>query len=127
MTTHVEVSCFWCDKGNIPFVALNHRMAHRGPLGVLAWCGKKRMITHVAIVRDGVTYSLPKPNRHHHILHSGMMAGKVGKERDTQGFVDEAGKFLTRKEAFVLATESGQINRRKGGYDGPDLYSEDLW
>ena len=85
------------------------------------------MITHVAIVRDGVTYSLPKPNRHHHILYSGMMAGKVGKERDTQGFVDDTGKFLTRKEAFVIATESGQINRRKGGYDGPDLYSEDLW
>ena len=55
------------------------------------------------------------------------MDKKVFGERDVQGFLDEDGKFLNRKEAFTLATESGQIRRRPGGYDGPELYSEDLW
>lgn len=83
------------------------------------------MITHVAIVRNGVVYSLPKPNRHHNVFF--IMAPRSKEDKDIQGFVDDAGKFLTRKEAFIIATESGQINRREGGYDGPLLFSEDLW
>lgn len=91
---------------------------------------KHRMITHVAIMRGGKVYSLPSPNRHHHVLYSGMMDEKDDdEERDVQGFVDDTGQFLNRAEAYVIATASGQINRRKepGDYDGTDLYSEDLW
>ncbi len=89
------------------------------------------MITHVAIKQGEKVFSLPKPNRHHHILHSGMMGERTydDEEKEIQGFVDDQGNFLTREEAFKIATESGQINRRKdlGTYDGPLLFSEDLW
>ncbi len=88
------------------------------------------MITHVAIMRGGVVYSLPSPNRHHHIIQSGMMNEKIGEERDVQGFVDDAGTFLNRAEAYVVAKESGQLDRSKhppGHYDGTHLYSEDIW
>ena len=44
-----------------------------------------------------------------------------------QGFVDENGRFLTRREAFDVAALSGQLKRKPGGYDGPELFSEDLW
>ena len=42
------------------------------------------MITHVAIKYNGVVYSLPKPNRHHHVIRSipGGIAGP-----DVQGFL----------------------------------------
>lgn len=84
------------------------------------------MITHVAIMRGGKVYTLPAPNRHHHILHSGVMDKKIDEERDVQGFVDDTGKFLNREEAYVIAHASGQAFRRTSC--GADLlYSEDLW
>lgn len=46
-----------------------------------------------------------------------------------QGFVDQRGKFLTRTEAWVVASLAGQIIRRVGGDDmnGGTLYSENLY
>jgi len=43
-----------------------------------------------------------------------------------QGFIDQNGKFYSRKEAFVIASAAGQIIRRCGGDDGV-LYSENLY
>lgn len=43
-----------------------------------------------------------------------------------QGFVDNKGQFLTREEAWDVATEAGQILRRCGG-DGGRLYSENIY
>ena len=83
-------------------------------------------ITHVAIQYDGKTYSLPAPNRHHHVIRMIAKENGVGiKGPDVQGFLDENGEFLNRQVAFIRAQETGQINRRS--YQGGDLYSEDLW
>lgn len=90
-------------------------------------------ITHVAVVRNGVAYSLPAPNRHHNVLWS--MPPKVRdaddetESRDVQGFLLEDGTFVDRKEAYIIATGTGQINRRQypGSYQGDQLFSEDLW
>ena len=87
-------------------------------------------ITHVAIVYDNKTYSLPKPNRHHNVVRMIFQDNGIGvKGPDTQGFLDSSGKFLNRRDAMVLATSTGQLNRLPGDhvYQGPDLYSEDLW
>jgi hypothetical protein len=53
------------------------------------------------------------------------------------GFITTELRFITREEAYVLAKENGQFKRKKiqincgieisTGYDGPMLYSEDLW
>lgn len=43
-----------------------------------------------------------------------------------EGFVDIFGNFLTRKQAFVIAKEKGQIIRRCGGDEGC-LYPENLY
>lgn len=43
-----------------------------------------------------------------------------------QGFIDQFGMFLTREEAFVVASQAGQIIRRVGGDDGR-LFSENLY
>ena len=85
-------------------------------------------ITDVAVQFAGKVYSLPAPNRHHHVIRA--IAAENGKGidgSDVQGFLDEEGTFLNRREAYVLACETGQINRRAGGYQGRELYSEDLW
>lgn len=43
-----------------------------------------------------------------------------------QGFVDQYGNFLTREEAWEVASRAGQIIRRVGGDEGK-LYSENLY
>lgn len=45
---------------------------------------------------------------------------------DDQGFVDQFGVYLTRKEAWIVAEAAGQIVRRCGG-DGEELFSENLY
>ena len=84
------------------------------------------MITHVAIIYNGVTHSLPKPNRHHHILN--VLSQVAGQDVDDaiQGFLDDKGNFLDRAQAWDHAKACGQIIRdfRK---DDNWLYSENLW
>lgn len=43
-----------------------------------------------------------------------------------QGFIDQRYEFLTREEAWEVATAAGQIIRRVGGDEGR-LYSENLY
>lgn len=43
-----------------------------------------------------------------------------------QGFIDNKGGFLSRKEAWEVAILENQIIRRTGG-DGSELYSENLY
>lgn len=81
-------------------------------------------ITHVAIKNKGRVHSLPAPNRHHHVIHCILPAGKV-----EEGFVDDQGNFMGRKLAFILAKANGQLNRKPGAeyYQGDELFSEDIW
>lgn len=98
-------------------------------------------LTHVAIRQSGILYSLPAPNRHHHILwilskmRGNEGAPEVADEKlltaaldpgnDSQGFLDAEGQYLNRQDAYVRAQATGQI---KGGkIIGGVLTSEDLW
>ena len=108
------------------------------------------MITHVAIMtRDKHVWSLPKPNRHGHVIHEIHLT--VGKKQalhllgnSTQGFVNDKGKFLDRVEGWREAKREKQIlppydpanpKQRVGRVedvpgierDDRELFSEDLW
>lgn len=58
------------------------------------------------------------------LMHEAAKHADDGPE--TQGFVDNFGKFLTREEAWSVALAAGQIIHRCGG-DGVELYSENLY
>lgn len=84
-------------------------------------------ITHVAIKFQGKIYSLPEPNRHHHVIAKIIEeTGVETVDHDEQGFLDESGRFLTRKAALYSALMFDQVKN-------PDkvinhmLFSEDLW
>ena len=83
-------------------------------------------ITGVAVMYGGKMYSLPRPNRHHDVIRS-IPGGVKGPDR--QGFILENGTFLDRRQAMTLAENNGQLRRVTGKefYQGPELYSEDLW
>ncbi len=44
-----------------------------------------------------------------------------------QGFIDTAGNFLTREEAYLVAKYHNQIIREVGGNNTGKLYSENLY
>lgn len=46
---------------------------------------------------------------------------------EEQGFIDNHGLFLNRADAFVVATEAGQIKHKTGNVNSPTLFSEDLY
>ncbi|QPJ61682.1 MAG: hypothetical protein G3M70_07195 [Candidatus Nitronauta litoralis] len=77
------------------------------------------MITHVAVIIDGEVVSMPKPARHHEILHKFPRANH---NQGPQGFIDDKEGFVGRRRAATLAMEADQIEE----INRP-LYSEDLW
>ncbi len=87
-------------------------------------------ITCVAIRFQGTVYSLPAPNRHNDVIRhivetTGVDAVNVMGE--DQGFLDETGRYLTRRQALGVAGREGQL---KEGALGPRLgrlFSEDVW
>ena len=86
-------------------------------------------ITHVAIRFDSQIYSLPAPNRHHHVIrHICETTGVkcVDAYGENQGFLDETGRYLTRAEALVVAMKTGQC-RADRPICGDVLFSENLW
>lgn len=87
-------------------------------------------ITHVAIRFRGVIYSLPAPNRHHHVIW--MIARQLGISHvdeiggDSQGFLDASGKYLNRVQALEVALHNKQVKDPNGIIAG-QLFSEDVW
>lgn len=98
-------------------------------------------LTHVAIRKDGIVYSLPAPNRHHHILwilckrdglpnvppvdDEALLGETLDNGEDSQGFLDESGRYLNRAQAEVNAFLHNQV--KNGKLIGGPLSSEDLW
>lgn len=51
---------------------------------------------------------------------------RLGISSIVQGFLTTANRFVDRREATIIALESGQVKKLKYGDDG-ELYSEDLY
>ena len=74
---------------------------------------------------DGcLVLTLPRPARHHDILHTMYDAG-LDPNVAKQGFLTSEGRFVDRMLACTLAQRAGQIVKKHG----PDneLFSEDMW
>lgn len=83
------------------------------------------MIKQTAIKdNNGKVWTLPRPNRHHHIIRYMYANGMSGSFMDGQGFILEDDTFVSREEAAKIALDCGQVETLKAP---PDLYSEDLW
>lgn len=86
-------------------------------------------------VKDFICF-VPAPGRHHNVLHSlhqqfGAGAARSGTSYggEVQGFLTDKGAFLGRREALIHARECGQqlLRKHDEGYQGDELFSEDLW
>jgi len=86
----------------------------------------KHIIEGVAIKYKGKTYKLPKPNRHHDLIN--LIYQETGEPvyESEQGFYDNFGYFLNRKDALFFALQSGQVLDIIKLH-GNVLFSENLW
>lgn len=84
----------------------------------------KEMINHVAIKQGDNLYIATKPCRHYHLIKLILKEENIEFVNGEQGFVDEFGNFINRKDAAKIAIDSGQISELKWS---PSLFSEDLW
>lgn len=89
---------------------------------------ERTKLTHVAIRFRGTVYSLPAPNRHHHVIAEILRQCPDVDHvyGDEQGFLDESGRFLNRRQALASAEMCGQL--RPGVVIRAErLFSEDVW
>jgi len=96
-------------------------------------------ITHVAVRFRDQIWSLPRPYRHHHVFRTILFLDKFRSEKeglpptvtdidvheDDEGFLDESGKYRTRRSAYINALLHEQIIG--GKLVGSVMTSEDLW
>ena len=61
------------------------------------------------------------------VMHAQIerLGGAWGKA--DEGFIDQWGKFMDRKEAFEIATAANQIRWKSGNPNSTELFSEDLY
>jgi hypothetical protein len=89
----------------------------------------QRRIVCAAILHDELIVAGPR--HYDHIMHRqiSMMEpdNRHGMRHAEQGFIDQWGKFMTREEAFEVATAAGQIRQKTGNPDCKELFSEDLY
>ena len=85
------------------------------------------MITHVAIIYEGLVYMMPKPKRHHDVIKficDTLQIDFIGE--NIQGFGTDKNVFLDRIEAQKHALVCNQVldvSKLRGQW----LFSEDLW
>jgi hypothetical protein len=74
---------------------------------------------------DGIIHTLPRPARHHTIIHALHALGHPQCACCTDGFLLSDGTFADRGEAEKIALGAGQV--RGGKIIGGSLTSEDMW
>lgn len=79
-------------------------------------------IAAAAVKRDGLTYSLPRPYRHSHLVLAFQKISGTPLAESEQGFMTSTGRFVARKVAARLALAAGQISTEVG-----ELQAENLW
>ena len=84
------------------------------------------MIAAAAIKYGDLIVSMPRPNRHHHIIHKmfHQFAIRTGSNGE-QGFITDKGEFVNREEGLHIAKSNAQIIHKFGS--SCCLFSEDMW
>jgi hypothetical protein len=91
---------------------------------ILAMNNRER-IHEAAYIKDGVVYSVPRPQRHCHV-HWIMNQLGVMWYNSRSGFTTTWGRYVDRKEAWEIAKREGQVIDGVRHVEGM-LFSEDLW
>lgn len=86
---------------------------------------EKEYIIGVAIIVNDIIYKMNKPNRHHDLIH--MVYEETGEyvKTQSQGFITNKDRYVTREEALIIAKQADQLLERHNHLT--KLFSESLW
>lgn len=85
-------------------------------------------VVAVACRAGELVLTLPAPARHHNVLRLMTELELFPASPKDQGFLLSDGSYADRRRALKVATAAGQVFPRKPGqYNGPELFSEDVW
>lgn len=92
----------------------------------------KERIVAAALKIGEVVYSVPRPGRHHTIMHALARSDERhwlehGLGREEQGFLTSEGRFVDRMEAALIAVSAGQAKASEVSIRGNQLFSEEVW
>lgn len=125
-----DIPCPHCDgEATQPEYMGDDKPAGVSPCDHCEGTGRAPLIVGVALrTQDGVVVSLPKPARHHNVIHQMTEAGYTREQiaRSDQGFVTDRGRWVRRVPAKLMAQDAGQIIRDSSG-GSRELFSEDVW
>lgn len=76
---------------------------------------------------DGSFYAVPRPKRHSDVIDIMVKDGHPTPITGEQGFVLSDGRFVDRKEAYVVAKEAEQFVETYEERMPGTLFSEDVW
>lgn len=104
--------------------------------------GKEYILCSAVHYNDGKAYGHQPKNitlglviagrRHHNCITtlSSLMGGAYDKRlagQDSQGFITNRDRFVTRSEAYMIAREASQLLHDMHDKSNPRLISEDVW
>lgn len=112
---HPRVPCTYLDVLDQNSNLSNERAMTDDPITVVA----------AAIQKDGKTWTLPAPARHHDIIRYMISQGVKPPCSGEQGFIFSTGEFADREESRKVAVAANQLLPR--AVNSPDLFSEDVW
>ena len=95
-------------------------------MSVTAHTDSRRIVCAAVLYKDGTLLVGPRHFDSVMCLQYQRFGIKDTESESQQGFLDQYGTFLTREEAYVVATEQNQIIRRCPGDNGK-LFSENLY
>jgi hypothetical protein len=82
-------------------------------------------IDRAAIRHRGDVFDVPRPGRHHNVIHKMNLCGLGAAHVHDQGFLTSSGRYVNRADALKIAEAAGQIVQKTGP---PHLlFSEDMW
>lgn len=85
----------------------------------------EKIATAAIMADDGTMVTLPRPARHHTIIHHMAAQGHGPIGPAAQGFATDTGRFVDRVEGLAIARAAGQIVEKHPDFE--KLYSEDMW
>ncbi len=88
-----------------------------------------KVVAAACLDTNNRVWSVPKPARHHDVLYYMTVCGAKEKDGpDSQGFKLSDGTYVDRLAAYTIAKKAYQLKERMPGeYNGPELFSEDVW
>lgn len=85
----------------------------------------RERIECAAIKKDGKVYVVPRPGRHHDVIHHMIHEVGLPNAHGEQGFTTNYERFVNRTHGKQIAKKAQQLLKRAS--PNKHLFSEDLW